>query len=192
MDNNYSKLLTNIGELLNAVQEFKKDVIIHEKEVKRDIQVNSDFLVSQKDLLARMKSEVSEHNMEYRTNLEEITKYIQNKVLIDFDKHINKKIEDINNMIEPLVNKVVKFQDSVDNLEKVLSLSTIKLNDLVEQSNKIHLNHIKEMDRFSKELSSKKVIEDNIVTDKATLEGIVNSLVGEKLEKLMKGIGIKI
>ncbi len=192
MNENNSKLLNRIGELLIEVQEFKKDIIDQEKEVKKDIQVNSEFLSNQKDLLARMKREITEHNMEYRTNLEEITKYIQNTIMADLDNHINKKVEDINKVIEPLVNKVVKFQDSVNKFEKSLFLSTNRLNELVEESNTVYQNHLQELDRFSDELSDKKVMDDSIITDKETLEDIVNSLVGEKLDNIMEAIGYNI
>lgn len=189
MTENNSKLLNRIGELLTEVQEFKKDIINQEKEVKKDIQVNSEFLSIQKDLLVRMKSEVTEHNMEYRTNLEEITKYIENTIMEDLDNHINKKVEDINKMIEPLVSRVVKFQDSVNEFEKTLYLSTDRLYDLVEESSKAYKNHVKEMDRFSKELSDKKEMENTIITTKEMILDIVNSLVGEKLDSIIRAIG---
>lgn len=185
MSDNYSNLLIRIGELLKEVQEFKKNIISHENEVKKDIEENSKFMANQKDLLIKMKNEINEHNMEYKINPEEITKYIQNIILADFDKHINRKIVEIDKMIKPLVNRVVHFQDAVADLEKTVYDSMTGLRDMVEESNKTHREHAQELDRYSEELADRKVIEESVVTDIGTLEDIITRILNEKLDPIV-------
>jgi chromosome segregation ATPase len=189
MNDNYSALLKRLGELMSEIQEFKKEILEHEQKVNSDLIQNTDLMEKQKDLLNKVKLEISSRNNEYRMNLEEVTLYIKKELLSDIDKHINKKIEEIDHMMKPLVNRVIKFQDSVNDFENTISDSTTKLEDLVEESNRIFQNHIRELDKYTLELSDKKDSDNFIYTDEETLEDLIRRLLDEKLYPIIERIG---
>lgn len=186
MSNEYSNLMNRMGELLLEVQDFKNETINHENEVRKNIEINSDFLVRQKELLSKMKSEINLHNMEYRTNLEEVTKYIQNTIVSDMDKHINKKIEEIEKIIRPMESRVKQFQDAVNDIEKVVNQSMFKLGNIIQKSDEAFKKHTNTLDRFSNDLANRDSFADVIVTDKETIKETIEMNLNEKFQRIIE------
>lgn len=189
MSENYSALLDRMGELLKEVEAFKKDVVLHDQRVKKDMLENTNLLSSQKEVLGNMKKDIDQSNMSYRMNLEEVAKYMQSTLLSNIDNHINKKIEEINRMMKPLVNRVVRFQDSVNDFEETIKDSLKRLQNVIDESDKLHENHSKELEKFTEELSDKKNIDNFIITDEETLEDLVRRILDEKLYPIIERIG---
>lgn len=176
MNESYSDLLKRMTDLLEEIRQLKSEIVSNEKKINSQLLENTDLLTKHKSLFKGLKEEIDKHNMSYRLNLEEVSKYVNDVLISDIDAHIKKKYDEMNEMIRPFALKIVKFQESVDDFEAIVSKSMDKLNNTLSKSRELYEKHTLELDRFSSEVAEKKNLDKYIVTNQEVMESIIKKL----------------